>query len=240
MSFVKRFEINANGRDFAVGDIHGHFSRLQVALKKVSFDPSVDRLFSVGDLVDRGPESAESFIWLNKPWFHAVRGNHEQMAIDTAHRASDAGMHFANGGAWFLAMNWDEQQNYSAMFSDLPIAMQVETANGLIGIVHADCPYESWQDFLLGLETAGPAELDHIQAVAQWSRSRINAESKAGVKGVRALVVGHTPIRSPVLLGNVIHIDTAGWTADGHFTLLDLSTLQTVPPMAGKLIWEAA
>ena len=30
------FQLNANGRDFAVGDIHGHFGRLEVALAAVS------------------------------------------------------------------------------------------------------------------------------------------------------------------------------------------------------------
>ncbi|MBP5144082.1 metallophosphoesterase, partial [Pseudomonas chlororaphis] len=74
MNKIQRFEINTAGRDFAVGDIHGHFTKLQAALDAVQFDPTVDRLFSVGDLVDRGPESADVDTWLAKPWFHAVRG----------------------------------------------------------------------------------------------------------------------------------------------------------------------
>ena len=47
---------NALGRDFAVGDVHGCFTRLQQGLDQLGFDPTRDRLFSVGDLVDRGPE----------------------------------------------------------------------------------------------------------------------------------------------------------------------------------------
>ncbi|MCA4078770.1 metallophosphoesterase, partial [Pseudomonas kurunegalensis] len=54
---IKRFAANRAGRDFAVGDIHGHFTRLQAALDSAGFDPAIDRLFSVGDLVDRGPDS---------------------------------------------------------------------------------------------------------------------------------------------------------------------------------------
>jgi len=52
-----RFACNAVGRDFAVGDIHGCFSHLRRSLEAIGFDASVDRLFSVGDLIDRGPES---------------------------------------------------------------------------------------------------------------------------------------------------------------------------------------
>jgi serine/threonine protein phosphatase 1 len=54
---VQRFVLNATGRDFAVGDIHGCFSALEAALRHVGFSPDSDRLFSVGDLVDRGSES---------------------------------------------------------------------------------------------------------------------------------------------------------------------------------------
>ena len=53
---VARFEENATGRDFVVGDLHGMFSHLEALLNEVAFDESADRLFSVGDLIDRGPE----------------------------------------------------------------------------------------------------------------------------------------------------------------------------------------
>lgn len=78
MNKFKRFEINTTGRDFAVGDVHGHFTKLQAALDAVGFNAATDRLFSVGDLVDRGPESADVDTWLAKPWFFAVQGNHDR------------------------------------------------------------------------------------------------------------------------------------------------------------------
>jgi len=47
------------------------------------------------------------------------------------------------------------------------------------------------------------------------------------VDGVRAVVVGHTPTpNGPIRLGNVLHIDTAGWHKSGRFTLLSLATLE--------------
>ncbi|WP_240622171.1 metallophosphoesterase [Achromobacter mucicolens] len=60
--------MNTKGRDLAVGDIHGHFGRLDAALAATRFSPEKDRLFAVGDLVDRGPESAEVLVWLKRPW----------------------------------------------------------------------------------------------------------------------------------------------------------------------------
>ena len=54
---LQRFERNRIGRDFAVGDIHGCFTALQIALDAIGFSPETDRLFCAGDLVDRGPGS---------------------------------------------------------------------------------------------------------------------------------------------------------------------------------------
>lgn len=241
MSQIKRFEMNTAGRDFAVGDIHGHFTRLQTALDAAGFDPAVDRLFSVGDLVDRGPESIDVDEWvLRKPWFHAVRGNHEQMTVDShaAGRTSDeCGMHFINGGQWFYGLSSVEQGCYASILQDLPLVVEVETTHGLIGIVHADCPYRDWKEFTWGIESGGLQESEHLSALCMWSRKRISDEDSEDVKNVRAVIVGHTPLRQPAILGNVYHIDTAGWM-DGHFTLLNLQTLECIPPVNPKLHWD--
>ena len=237
---VKRFAANTAGRDFAVGDIHGHFTRLQTALDKVCFEPSVDRLFSVGDLIDRGPESLDVDEWLlRKPWFHAVRGNHEQMAIDShaAGRVSDeCSMHFINGGDWFYGLSSIEQGCYASILQDLPLVIEVETAQGLIGIVHADVPRGSWGEMISAL-SGSEFEADHVAAMLLWSRRRITEENQSGVDGVRAVIVGHTALSQPVVLGNVYHIDTAGWK-HGHFTLLDLAPLQCNPPINPELSFD--
>lgn len=46
--------------NYFVGDIQGCFEELQRLLQKVSFNPSTDILWSVGDLVARGPGSLET------------------------------------------------------------------------------------------------------------------------------------------------------------------------------------
>lgn len=148
---IKRFARNVAGRDYVVGDIHGCFTRLQAHLDAIGFDPSRDRLFSVGDLVDRGPESDLSIEWLDKPWFHAVRGNHEDMAIRWPRGNMDAAHYAANGGAWNVGNPPALRQLFADYFSALPIAIELETADGLIGIVHAECPFPCWQDFAFSL-----------------------------------------------------------------------------------------
>ena len=229
VSRIKRFAANTAGRDFAVGDIHGHFTRIQAALEGIGFDPAVDRLIIVGDLVDRGPESRDALDWLAKPWFHAVCGNHDDYVIhfDTC----DVDSWICNGGSWFTGLSPFEQIAFAVRFAELPIAIEIDTPGGLVGIVHADCPVPSWDRLRSELES--PENNTRLQLVlhsCMWSRTRIQDGDTGGVEGLRALVVGHTPLRFAAVLGNVYHIDTAGWL-DGYFTLLDLATLQCIPPI---------
>lgn len=232
MDLIKRFARNTKGRDFAVGDIHGNFTRLQGALDSAGFDSSVDRLFSVGDLVDRGHECRDVLEWLDKPWFHPVRGNHDDYVcrFDTC----DVENWVYNGGSWFAGLAWDEQREFAVRFNDLPLAIEVETDDGLIGIVHADIPGNSWAG--ISAYFANREGRNYFM----WSRNRFELEDKSGVEGVRAVIVGHTPLRAPVVLGNVYHIDTAGWLPErgGYFTLIDLASLQCIPPIPAGLTWS--
>ena len=71
------------GRDLVVGDIHGHFATLRRALAELELGEHY-RVFSLGDLVDRGPDPWAAKSWIAGPHasgrFHlTIRGNPEQM-----------------------------------------------------------------------------------------------------------------------------------------------------------------
>jgi serine/threonine protein phosphatase 1 len=154
------------------------------------------------------------------------------MTIDShaaGRTSTERSLHFANGGAWFYGLSGVEQAYYAGILADLPLVIEVQTSQGLIGIVHADVPRGSWQAMTEALSGA-TMEVKQIATTLQWSRQRITDSNPVGVSGVRAVVVGHTPLPAPVILGNVYHIDTGGWLPDrGHFTLLNLQTLEFIP-----------
>ena len=216
------FEQNTTGRDFVVGDVHGQFDTLAGLLAQVDFNTDTDRLFSVGDLIDRGPQSEQAVEWIAQPWFHAVRGNHEQLAIDAEDGvAGMAECHLANGGLWFLRLSEEQRAYMATVFDSLPYAIEVETARGLIGIVHAE-PSPDWR--LLKAELL--AETEPRRAVLNsvlWARSRINDQSQSMVGGVERVYVGHTPVDRPVMLGNVCYIDIGAGFNDGSMLLVDMS-----------------
>lgn len=224
---IKTFERNNLGRDLVVGDIHGHFARLKAALTEIGFDPGIDRLFSVGDLVDRGPESEEAVDWLVKPWFHAVMGNHEQMALDHVAGWSDPRVYMANGGAWFLTLPEAAQRDIAAEFAAMPIAMEIQTAKGLTGIVHAECPLDSWETMRFALGSDDKHRRESWKTSCLWSRDKVDGSNNRPVFGIDFVICGHTPLPEVLQVGNTIFIDTYGWGPDhhdGHFTFFDLNT----------------
>ena len=235
---IKHFERNTAGRDLVVGDIHGCFSRLQAHLDAIGFDVARDRLFSVGDLVDRGPESDLAVEWLERPWFHAVRGNHEDMAIRWPNGHMDTTNYVQNGGGWNVSNPPEKQREIADAFAALPLALDVDTSGGLVGIVHAECPFPSWKDFTEVLVTPDLSNSlrKAIIEAALWSRERISAMENDTVAGVRAVVVGHTPVERFTSLGNTLYIDTGAVFRTRDFTILDLETLRPVD-LRKRLEW---
>jgi serine/threonine protein phosphatase 1 len=100
MKFLKTFEPNLAGKDYVIGDLHGSFSCFTNLLENINFDAGKDRMFSVGDLVDRGPDSYQCMQLLREPWFHSVLSNHEQMMMEAFYGGYSGSYWLPNGGFW--------------------------------------------------------------------------------------------------------------------------------------------
>ncbi len=157
MLFDKPFVIlptNIRGRDFCIGDLHGCHTMLNRLLEAVRFDVAKDRLFSVGDLVHRGPSSVECLKLAEKSWFFPVMGNHEAMqqgaysgGVGADGRLVVKTCEYAGAGDP-LRPGRRDQAHMEGILHRLPLAMEFSLRDGRrIGIVHAGLPVEwSWSD----------------------------------------------------------------------------------------------
>lgn len=195
MATVQRFSRNEKGRDFVVGDIHGAFDLVLEAMKLANFNPDTDRLFSVGDLIDRGPGSHRCAKFLNQPYVHAVRGNHEDMLLDLyAEGPPDPTVLSVasryNGFAWWMDLPENQRQEILEAVSRLPMAIEVDTGRGKVGLIHADVPAGmAWDEFIDRLEADDP----DVTQTCLWGRDRIRTSDLRGVAGIARVFVGHTP-----------------------------------------------
>lgn len=72
---------------YAIGDVQGCFESLQCLLEKIQFNPQQDRLWFVGDLINRGPDSLATlrFLYSLRDSIEFVLGNHDLHFLAVAH-----------------------------------------------------------------------------------------------------------------------------------------------------------
>lgn len=226
--YVKRFGVNTLGRDIACGDVHGHFDEVDVELERIGYNKAVDRLFIVGDLVDRGPKSHEAAAWLAKHNAESVRGNHDNHLVNYATRPK--WLNHKDKGAWFKYLDFRDQDVLLDKFNELPVLIEVATKYGVVGIVHAACNFDSWTELVNAVEK-DTRRKSHKLVMNECfhSRIRFNEKDARPIKDIRAVVVGHNPVPEVLKLGNTYYIDTEGWRPGiGKFTLFNLNGLRAM------------
>lgn len=204
MTNVLRLAKNDRGRDFVVGDIHFKTIDLHKGLHALDFDKQVDRVIAVGDLIDRGPGVLDGLKLLGEPWFFTVQGNHEWMLID-AYRRDPQARYASHGAGWWSTIADESKPMIIEKLESLPVVIEIECAQGIVGVVHADVPSGMlWGEFV------GNVENPQIEEIALWGRERIIKHHREVVIGAWRVCVGHTWIPSPLRLGNVLALDCTG------------------------------
>jgi serine/threonine protein phosphatase 1 len=193
---------------WVMGDLHGCFSLLMTKLRQCRFDPWQDLLVSVGDVIDRGPDSLRCLQLLRKNWIVAVRGNHEQMALD-ALTTGEALLWQMNGGEWFTHAAQPAARRALEECRQLPWIVELHCQDGLHIIAHADYPDDEYQ---------WQKNVD-LQRVL-WDRTRLLNKGR-GIRGADHFWFGHTPLRHRLDMGNLHYIDT-GAVFGGELTLVQL------------------
>lgn len=198
---------NTKGQDWFTGDVHGEWRELVDLMLLRGFDFHADRLFMVGDLIDRGSDSPGTLVFLDRSDFaFSIAGNHELMFFESLYSQEDREMHLGNGGEWTLSEDEAYLDRLRGIIAEqMPLSMSIETEFGTVGMIHAAAPTD-W-----ALLRDQKASYDGCFRF-MWSRSDCR-ESEAGnpgfINGVDLVIHGHTQTESVVVGRNQIWIDTA-------------------------------
>jgi serine/threonine protein phosphatase 1 len=171
-------------RTFVIGDIHGCAATLRRLVDETLRPVLNDRLYLLGDLIDRGPDSRGvlDFIFELRERglpVSSVRGNHEEMCLQACDDLYYLGLWTANGGLATLESfqadgPGDIPHPYRAFLDSLPLYILLDD----FVIVHA------------GLNFDPPDPFDDTGAML-WTRSPVVERQRIGG---RRLICGHTPV----------------------------------------------
>lgn len=101
-------------------------------------------------------------------------------------------------------------------FLALPIVIEIETDNGLVGIIHAECPVNHWND-MRDLNGNRWLKEDCL-----WSRDVIRYRKTEIVEGIYKVYHGHTIVADVVEFDNRVYLDTGAFLPEGKLTVIQL------------------
>jgi len=221
----RKFNANTSGTDFIVGDIHGEFKDLEQFLCKIKFDAKKDRLFSVGDLTNRGRYSSEVFHWMNYDWFFPVAGNHEKMVVDVLRNPNSFFSHkfTTQLGKWLLDLKGSEKHKLIDYCESLPLLQTITLNNGnRAGVVHAHIPYSSWKETIENINNS------QVQYYCQSTDDAMLVKDNEYIEDLEVLFVGHLIQKDIVKKANTLLIDTGSGYPKRKLSILDINTQQKV------------
>ncbi len=205
-------------RSYAIGDIHGHLDKLKAAHARVAADQArvgdVDApLVHLGDLVDRGPDSAGVIEYLARaqetdPRIVVLKGNHDALfeAVLT-HEPDPYASHYMSGGmgggATIRSYGVDTDQPAEAIYAALARAVP-DHHRAFLAALPYSFAYGSCFFAHAGIRPGVPFEAQTVEDLT-W----IRYEFLDDTRDHGALIVhGHTPVDHVEHHGNRLNLDT--------------------------------
>lgn len=218
-----------SGRIVAIGDVHGCARELEALLDKVGLQPR-DRVVLLGDLVNRGPDSAGVIALARKYAHRALLGNHELRLLN--YRKTGDPTHLKKPDRETLkqlsAKDWD-------YLAAMPLTYHLPEMKTVL--VHAGfLPGRAWH--------AQPARVvTRIQVVGPDGEPAKRAEYpdrphwSEQWSGPPFVVYGHTPAKEAAVRRWSLGIDTA-CVQGGKLTACILPTRELVQVEAKERYFE--
>ncbi|HEW91733.1 MAG TPA: serine/threonine protein phosphatase [Thermotogaceae bacterium] len=202
---------------YVIGDIHGCFKSLRNLIDILPLK-SDDKLIFLGDYIDRGPNSkevVEFLIQLSKSYECVfIRGNHEQMLLDSFKESVISQIWYFNGAAATLK-SYGGISKIPTSHMDFFVSTKYYHIIENLFFVHA------------GVKPKVALENQRLEDFL-WIRDEF-IYSDDPLPGFK-IIFGHTPFEKPLILPDKIGLDT-GCVYGGNLSCLCLeeNTIFQVP-----------
>jgi serine/threonine protein phosphatase 1 len=192
-----------------IGDIHGCHKELVQLLEALPKD--IEKIYSVGDLIDRGPESKKVVQECIDRGIICVRGNHEDMFLDFLDgcKRYSEGIFIQNGGGKTIRDYGGESFEIKGMYGSSNHTSNCEVPDNHLKFMKAMPYFIETDDFILthgGVpEWMGEDFRDKepgSEVELMWNRGRTHGDLG------KVQISGHTPVQEPHLVKGAINIDT--------------------------------
>jgi serine/threonine protein phosphatase 1 len=235
-----------NIRAYAIGDIHGRLDLLDQLIEAVDADdaarpPAQTHLIFLGDLIDRGPQSAEVIervieIRNTRPNVSVIAGNHEEVFLLALEGDREALRFFSRIGGRETILSYgiaDETYNrtdYDGL-ADLLAAHVPAHHVEFLGSLKDTVTLGDYLFVHAGIRPGVPLEEQKLSDLRWIRRTFLDFQGYEGF----VVVHGHTPCAAVEHRHNRVGIDTGAWET-GRLTALGLEgtdrwQIDTAEPM---------
>ncbi|PJZ54307.1 metallophosphoesterase [Leptospira adleri] len=209
-------------RDIVIGDIHGCFEELILLLKEVGYSKE-DRIISVGDIVDRGPDSVKVYQFFKEnPKHIVVRGNHENKHYNQVLSYSQEIVKVQFGTRYQEFLEWVQ---------NLPYYFETEAAIIVHAAIEPDVPLKDQKKEVLMGSTSGEKYLTNKIGSQNWlSLYRLP----------KPLLFGHRVVGDVVkIYGDKVYGLDTGACFGGFLTAVTLPDFRIYSVKADRNYWRS-
>lgn len=212
-------------RVYAIGDVHGRFDLLQALLALIEADdagrdPAETHIVMLGDLIDRGPQTAQliDFFLAGPPpfaRFHFLMGNHEEMLLRQLYEPSEQSMaHFLRFGGRETFESYGVPQRVLDVPEDYPFEAITdavpEAHRAFLAAMEDKLRFGDYLFVHAGVRPDVPID-EQAPSDLRWIRGPfLDSDVDHGM----VVVHGHTITAEPEIRHNRIGIDTGAFMSN--------------------------
>ena len=209
LEYLIQDTLDSDNRVWVIGDIHGYVETLKSLIENLNLG-SKDIVICLGDMVDRGPDSAGVVkLFMEKENLYSLKGNHEEMLLMDWEKTNGLG-NYSHDGFWssLSPLSREDMIEIMTFIRFLPTEIILDKFR-LVHAGYSDMPYAE------SLEQQTDTE-------RLWSRDIFTVNYPFDQE--RTVIVGHTIIQNYGVIGDNEVWNSTKLLKDGRTSAIGIDT----------------